>query len=114
MHPFAAWQETRRPAVGRYGEVYRSMRELAHREPTFALHVHVGARRPRAGAIVALNRMRAHLPLLLALSANSPFWQGRDAGLASARTPVFQAFPRDGAAAPRSTATPTTSTASTR
>jgi carboxylate-amine ligase len=42
------------------------------------------------------NRMRAHLPLLLALSANSPFWQGRDTGLASARTPLFQAFPRVG------------------
>ena len=44
----------------------------------------------------AMNRMRAHVPLLLALSANSPFWQGRDSGLASARTPLFQAFPRAG------------------
>jgi carboxylate-amine ligase len=42
------------------------------------------------------NRLRAQLPLLLALSANSPFWQGRDSGLASARTPLFQAFPRVG------------------
>ena len=40
--------------------------------------------------------MRAHLPLLLALSVNSPFWQGRDTGLGSARTPLFQAFPRVG------------------
>ena len=40
--------------------------------------------------------MRVHLPLLLALSANSPFWQGRDSGLASARTSVFQTFPRVG------------------
>jgi carboxylate-amine ligase len=40
--------------------------------------------------------MRVHLPVLLALSANSPFWQGRDTGLASARTPLFQAFPRVG------------------
>ena len=44
----------------------------------------------------ALNRLRSHLPLLLALSANSPFWQGRETGLASARTPLFQAFPRVG------------------
>ena len=43
-----------------------------------------------------LNRLRSHLPLLLALSANSPFWQGRETGLASARTPLFQAFPRVG------------------
>jgi carboxylate-amine ligase len=40
--------------------------------------------------------MRAHLPLLLALSGNSPYWQGRNTGLASARTPLFQAFPRMG------------------
>ena len=71
------------------------MRELARREPTFALHVHVGVRRTR-GAIRLTNRMRAHLPLLLALSVNSPFWQGRDTGLGSARTPLFQAFPRVG------------------
>ena len=51
-------------------------------------------------AIGVVNRLRAHLPLLLALSANSPFWQGRDARLASARTPVFGAFPRDGHPAP--------------
>jgi len=95
LHPFAVWQETLVRRSGRYAEVNRSMRGLAHREPTFALHVHVGLHDPEH-AIVALNRMRAHLPLLLALSANSPFWQGRDTGLASARTSVFQAFPRTG------------------
>jgi carboxylate-amine ligase len=71
------------------------MRELARREPTFALHVHVGVSDPEA-AILLHNRLRVHLPLLLALSVNSPFWQGRDTGLASARTPLFQAFPRVG------------------
>ena len=71
------------------------MRELARREPTFALHVHIGVDSPEH-AIVLHDRLRAHLPLLLALSANSPFWQGRDTGLASARTPLFQAFPRVG------------------
>ena len=40
--------------------------------------------------------MRVHLPLLLALSANSPFWQGRDSGIASIRTPIFGTFPRSG------------------
>ena len=71
------------------------MRELARREPTFALHVHVAV--PEAEtAVRALNAMRRHLPVLLALSGNSPFWQGRDSGLASARTPAFQAFPRTG------------------
>jgi carboxylate-amine ligase len=71
------------------------MRELARREPTFALHVHVAVPDPDA-AVRALDGVREELPLLLALSANSPYWQGRDSGLASARIPVFQAFPRTG------------------
>ena len=94
-HPFAVWQEIVVSAGERYQFVYGSMRELARREPTFGLHVHVGVPDPEA-AIHAANRLRTHIPLLLALSVNSPFWQGRDTGLASARTPLFQAFPRVG------------------
>ena len=71
------------------------MRVLARREPTLATHVHVGVATPGA-AVGLLNRLRAHLPLLLALSANSPFWQGRATGFASTRTTVFDAFPRSG------------------
>lgn len=90
-HPFAVWRETALGGGDRQAEVYGSMRELARREPTYALHVHVAL--PDADAAVdVFNRMRVHLPLLLALSGNSPFWQGRDTGLASARTPLFQAF----------------------
>jgi carboxylate-amine ligase len=73
------------------------MRVLARREPTLATHVHVGIGDPRA-AVRLLNRLRVHLPLLLALSANSPFWQGRATGFASTRTTVFDAFPRTGVA----------------
>jgi glutamate---cysteine ligase / carboxylate-amine ligase len=47
-------------------------------------------------AVRALDGLRADLPLLLALSANSPFWRGRDSGFASMRTPVFSMFPRVG------------------
>jgi carboxylate-amine ligase len=94
-HPSAVWQDTVVSSGKRYAFVYGSMRELARREPTFALHVHVGINSPN-DAVRLVNRMRAHLPLLLALSVNSPFWQGRDTGLASARTPLFQAFPRVG------------------
>jgi carboxylate-amine ligase len=94
-HPFTVWRETSVSSGPRYEAIYGSMRELARREPSFALHVHVGV--PDCeDAIRATNRLRAHLPVLLALSANSPFWQGRDSGLASARTPLFQAFPRVG------------------
>ncbi len=94
-HPFTVWREISVSRGARQQEVYGSMRELARREPTFALHVHVGISDPD-DAIEVFNRMRVHLPVLLALSANSPFWQGRDTGLASARTPLFQAFPRVG------------------
>jgi glutamate---cysteine ligase / carboxylate-amine ligase len=94
-HPTALWTETRVSPASRYQVIQRTMADLARREPTFALHVHVGV--PDADrAIRLLNRLRAHLPMLLALSANSPFWQGRATGLASTRTSVFGAFPRTG------------------
>ena len=94
-HPTARWEHVEVSPGARYQFVHASMRELARREPTFGLHVHVAV--PEAEAAVrALNAIRGHLPLLLALSANSPYWQGRDSGLASARTPAFDAFPRTG------------------
>jgi glutamate---cysteine ligase / carboxylate-amine ligase len=94
-HPTARWEDVDVSPGARYQFVHASMRELARREPTFGLHVHVAV--PDAErAVRALNAIRGHLPVLLALSANSPFWQGRDSGLASARTPAFQAFPRTG------------------
>jgi carboxylate-amine ligase len=94
-HPQAVWYQTVISSGERYQGLYGSMRELARREPTFALHVHVGVDN-EDDATRLYNRLRAHVPLLLALSANSPYWQGRDTGLASARTPLFQAFPRVG------------------
>ncbi len=94
-HPTALWTDVVVSGGERSRQVHQSMRELARREPTFALHVHVGLADPETAIRVA-NRLRVHQPLLLALSANSPFWQGRDTGLASSRTPVFQAFPRVG------------------
>jgi carboxylate-amine ligase len=94
-HPTATWRDVEVSRGERSRDVYASMRELARREPTFALHVHVGLPDPET-AIRVMNGMRVWLPVLLALSANSPYWQGRDSGLASARTPVFQAFPRVG------------------
>jgi glutamate---cysteine ligase / carboxylate-amine ligase len=94
-HPTARWEDVQVSPGARYRFVHASMRELARREPTFGLHVHVAVPDPET-ALRALNAIRGHLPVLLALSANSPFWQGRDSGLASARTPIFQAFPRTG------------------
>jgi carboxylate-amine ligase len=95
MHPTAVWPETVPSSAPRYRHIGDAMRVLARREPTLATHVHVGVATPRA-AVRLLNRLRAHLPLLLAVSANSPFWQGRATGFASTRTTVFDAFPRTG------------------
>jgi len=94
-HPFTLWEDVEVSPGARYQFLYSSMRELARREPTFGLHVHVAVPGPEL-AVRCYNRMRAHLPMLLALSGNSPLWQGRDTGLASMRTPLFQAFPRVG------------------
>jgi glutamate---cysteine ligase / carboxylate-amine ligase len=94
-HPLTVWAETEVSGMARYRHLDDSLRVLARREPTMALHVHVGV--PAAeDAIRLLNRLRSHIPVLLALSANSPFWQGRDTGFASVRTSIFGAFPRTG------------------
>jgi carboxylate-amine ligase len=94
-HPLAVWSEMEVTSTSRYQLIQRTMRDLTAREPTFALHVHIGVPDPER-AIDLYNRLRVHLPLLLALSGNSPFWRGRDAGFASTRTILFQAFPRTG------------------
>jgi len=94
-HPMVRAEDVQVSPGARYQYLHASLRELARREPTFALHVHVAVPDPQL-ALRAFNGMRAHIPVLLALAANSPFTRGRDSGLASARTPVFQAFPRTG------------------
>ncbi len=94
-HPLAVWEQTEVSGAARYRRIEESMRVLARREPTMALHVHVGVP-DQEDAIRVSNALRGHTPILLALSGNSPFWQGRDSGFASARTLLFQAFPRTG------------------
>jgi carboxylate-amine ligase len=95
MHPGEMTEDPRVSPAGRYQVVQHTMRGIARREPTFALHVHIGVADPES-AIRLQNRLRAHLPLLLALSASSPLWRGHANGLASNRTILFQAFPRTG------------------
>jgi glutamate---cysteine ligase / carboxylate-amine ligase len=94
-HPFSRYEHqdvTDRP---RYRELVEDMGWVAERELIFGLHVHVGIGSPET-AIACVNALRTYLPELLALSANSPFWQARPTGLASTRTKVFEAFPRSG------------------
>jgi carboxylate-amine ligase len=98
-HPFAKWEDQRIAARTRYRELVSALRFVARQELIFGLHVHVGVDDPDK-AIHVTNGMRVHLPVLLALSANSPFWRGDVTGLASTRMPIFRAFPRVGVPPP--------------
>ena len=94
-HPFAMWEDQRIVARPRYRDLISALRFVARQEIIFGLHVHVGVDDPDKAIHIA-NGMRVHVPLLLALSANSPFWRADPTGLASTRTPIFRAFPRVG------------------
>src|SRR3954451_833842 len=94
-HPFAMWEDQRIAARPRYRELVSSLRFVARQELIFGMHVHVGVDDPDKAIHVA-DGMRVHLAVLLALSANSPFWRAQSTGLLSARTPIFRAFPRVG------------------
>jgi glutamate---cysteine ligase / carboxylate-amine ligase len=94
-HPFAMWEDQRIVARPRYRDLISALRFVARQELIFGMHVHVGLDDPDKAIHVA-NGMRVHVPVLLALSANSPFWRADATGMASTRTPVFRAFPRVG------------------
>jgi glutamate---cysteine ligase / carboxylate-amine ligase len=94
-HPFAMWEDQRIAARQRYRDLVSSLRFVARQELIFGVHVHVGIDDPDKAIHVA-NGMRVHLAVLLALSANSPFWRAQSTGLLSARNPIFRAFPRVG------------------
>jgi glutamate---cysteine ligase / carboxylate-amine ligase len=94
-HPLARWEDQRITAAPRYRDLVDALRFVARQEIIFGLHVHIGLDDPDKAIHVA-NGMRVHVPILLALSANSPYWRGDDTGLASTRMPIFRAFPRVG------------------
>src|SRR5438874_10988381 len=94
-HPFAMWEDQRIVARPRYRDLISALRFVARQEIIFGQHVHVGLDDPDKAIHVA-NGMRVHVPILLALSANSPFWRADSTGLSSTRTPIFRAFPRVG------------------
>ena len=94
-HPFSRWEHQDVTDTARYRALMEEMRWVAEREVIFGLHVHVGLASADE-AIAVCNGLRTWLPELLAISANSPFWQGRATGLASTRTKIFETFPRSG------------------
>jgi glutamate---cysteine ligase / carboxylate-amine ligase len=95
-HPWADYREQPIIDTEHYRRVEEGLKYVAWRNNTFSLHVHAGVR-DIDRAVRACDRLRAALPLLLAISANSPFLDGRDSGLHSARTQAFtRSFPRCG------------------
>ncbi len=94
-HPFSHWQEQPITPKERYWRLVEREQQLAEEQIVFGFHVHVGLA-VREAAVEVINRTRAWLAPLLALSANSPFWLGEDTGYASYRAQVWGSLPTAG------------------
>jgi glutamate---cysteine ligase / carboxylate-amine ligase len=95
-HPWSDYREQHIIDTDHYRRVEEGLKYVAWRNNAFSMHVHVGIRGADR-AVRICDRLRPVLPLLLAISANSPFLDGRDSGLHSARTQIFtRSFPRCG------------------
>ncbi len=94
-HPFAAARSQLVSPSPRYHALIDAMQWPARRLLICGLHVHVGVRDGRR-SIAVINEVRRHLPLFLALSASSPYFEGEDSGLASARSKLFENLPTAG------------------
>lgn len=94
-HPFSRWQEQSVTRDDRYQHIVERFRWPVRQLTTYGLHVHVGVP-TGTHAIAAMNALTGLLPHFLALSASSPFWQGADTGLASARTRLWESAPSSG------------------
>ena len=92
-HPFSNWADQLIYPDERYTAIVQEMQLVARANLIFGLHVHVGIA-DRALAFQIMDEARYFLPHLLALSTSSPFWLGRNTGLKSYRTKVFERFPR--------------------
>lgn len=93
-HPFSHWKSQRITPKERYEEIAEDYQQLA-REPIFGCHIHIGLQDRELGLQV-MNRARVWLAPLLAIAANSPFWQGEDTGYASFRSMMWNRWPTSG------------------
>ena len=94
-HPFSAWEEQQITPKPRYQGLVADYQQLAREQVIFGCHVHIGIRDPEM-KIQVLNRARNWLSPILALAANSPFWQGIDTGYTSFRTELWARWPISG------------------
>jgi carboxylate-amine ligase len=95
IHPAADWREAEHAEKPRYRSQLDRIQYPQHRNTTAGLHVHVGID-DADKAVWITDEIRQYLPLILAVSANSPFWNGFDTGLASARAKIFENLPNTG------------------
>ncbi|MDB5916817.1 MAG: hypothetical protein JWR40_1051 [Massilia sp.] len=94
-HPFQKWNEQRIYPKARYRESAKKYGYLAKMFTVFGMHVHIGV--PDADEAIRICAwLTQRAPLFIALSANSPCWQGEDSGFCSARSNVVGAFPMSG------------------
>jgi glutamate---cysteine ligase / carboxylate-amine ligase len=94
-HPFSDWRSQRITRKTRYQRLLADYQQVAREQVLFGCHVHVGIPDPES-AVQTMNRVRAWLPTILALTANSPFWLGVDTGYASYRAQVWRRWPSAG------------------
>jgi glutamate---cysteine ligase / carboxylate-amine ligase len=95
-HPFSAAEGHPFNPAPVYRSLRATYRRLAESQAIFGMHVHVGVP-PGVDRARVCNVVRLHLPLLLALTASSPYFQGRDTGYASYRSVLWRRWPRTGA-----------------
>ncbi len=98
-HPFSRWQDQQISEGARYDDLASEMKDAARRLLIFGMHVHLGfGKTPSAFELMidVMNQLRYFLPHILALTTSSPFWHGRDTGLKSYRSLVFENMPRSG------------------
>ncbi|MHC3437308.1 glutamate--cysteine ligase [Natrialbaceae archaeon A-gly3] len=95
LHPLAKWRELEHAEKPRYRAQLDRIQYPQHRNTTAGVHVHVGVDDADKAVWIA-NELRWYVPIMLALSANSPYWNGFDTGLESARAKVFEALPNTG------------------
>ncbi|ELY66415.1 glutamate--cysteine ligase [Natronococcus jeotgali] len=95
LHPLAKWRELEHAEKPRYRSQLDRIQYPQHRNTTAGLHVHVGVDDADKAVWIA-NELRWYVPVMLALSANSPYWNGFDTGLQSARAKIFEGLPNTG------------------
>jgi carboxylate-amine ligase len=94
-HPLALWRDSVPSPKDRYSQIMDDLQMIGHRDMLCGTHIHVEFAEP-ARRVEVMNRMLPYVPLFIALSASSPFWQGHMTGLKAYRLAAYDELPRTG------------------